>query len=170
MFNQLSLEPHIQKEAAIALIGVIQKHENYFGGINAPLTRLAKAHANALVFRDPDSFNGEFYHNKPLGCVNTVLEVGPRKTNNKFHVVDENSRYHILLERLWIHLYRCVPSSWHQCIKGKDICFSATVTPFDAGEAHLVDMSFYEKLALLGVNKIRSVREPHIGTPRQKGA
>ncbi|RYR18471.1 hypothetical protein Ahy_B03g063094 [Arachis hypogaea] len=59
MFNQLGLEPHIQKEVARALIGVIQKHEKGFGGINAQLTRLAKAHATALVFRDPDSFNGE---------------------------------------------------------------------------------------------------------------
>ncbi|MED6191104.1 hypothetical protein PIB30_112926, partial [Stylosanthes scabra] len=65
MFNQLGLEPHIQKEAAKALIGVIRKHEKSLGIVNSPLTRLAKAHANALVFRDPDSFNGEFYHNKP---------------------------------------------------------------------------------------------------------
>ncbi|KAL4305618.1 hypothetical protein AHAS_Ahas16G0096300 [Arachis hypogaea] len=210
--------------------GVIQKHEKSFGGVNAPLTRLAKAHANALVFRDPDSFNGEFYHNKPLyveavvevmkvrrtlvdtgsgvniipthiflemrgsayqirptqvglnafngvgvksrGCVNVVLEVGPIKTNNKFHVVDGSSSYHILLGRPWIHLHQCVPSSWHQCIKsswiGKDISISATVTPFDKGEAHLVDASFYEELALPGVNKVRPVRECAIGTPRQK--
>ncbi|RYQ85669.1 hypothetical protein Ahy_B10g105248 [Arachis hypogaea] len=218
MFNQLGLEPHIQKEVVRALIGVIQKHEK------------TKAHANALVFRDPDSFNGEFYHNKPLyveavvegmkvrralvdagsgvniilthiflemggsadqirptqvglntfngvgvksrGCVNAVLEVGPIKTNNKFHVVDGSSSYHILLGRLWIHLHRCVPSSWHQCIKsswrGKDISISATVTPFDAGEAHLVDASFYEELALPGVNKIRPVQECTIETPKQK--
>ncbi|KAL4327943.1 uncharacterized protein [Arachis hypogaea] len=230
MFNQLGLESHIQKEVARALIGVIQKHEKGFRGINAQLTRLAKAHANALVFRDPDSFNGEFYHNKLLyreavvegmkvrralvdagsginiipthiflemggsadqirptqvglnafngvgvksrGCVNAVLEVGPIKTNNKFHVVDGSSSYHILLGRPWIHLHRCVPSSWHQCIKsswrGKDISISATVTPFDAGEAHLVDASFYEELALPGINKIRPVQECTIGTPRQK--
>ncbi|RYQ91925.1 hypothetical protein Ahy_B09g097990 [Arachis hypogaea] len=31
MFNQLGLEPHIQKKTARTLIGVIQKHENYFG-------------------------------------------------------------------------------------------------------------------------------------------
>ncbi|RYR33159.1 hypothetical protein Ahy_A10g047722 [Arachis hypogaea] len=73
MFNQLGLEPHIQKEAARALIRVIQKHEKNFGGVNAPLTRLTKAHANALVFRDPESFDGEFYHNKPL-YVEAVVE------------------------------------------------------------------------------------------------
>ncbi|XP_016167871.1 uncharacterized protein LOC107610323 [Arachis ipaensis] len=169
MFNQLGLEPHIQKEVARALIGVVQKHEKNFGGVNAPLTRLAKSHANALVFWNSDSFNREFYHNKPLyveavvegmkvrralvdagsgvniipthiflemggfadqirpiqvglnafngvgvksrGYVNTVLEVGPIKTNNKFHVVDGSSSYHILLGRPWIHLHRCVPSS-----------------------------------------------------------
>ncbi|KAL4330252.1 hypothetical protein AHAS_Ahas13G0381500 [Arachis hypogaea] len=61
MFNQLNLEPHIQKEVARALIGVIQKHEKSLGGVNIPLTRLAKAHTNILVLRDPDSFNGEFY-------------------------------------------------------------------------------------------------------------
>ncbi|RYR28572.1 hypothetical protein Ahy_B01g052716 [Arachis hypogaea] len=106
------------------------------------------------------------------GWVNAVLEVGPIKTNNKFHVVDGSSSYHILLEHPWIHLHRCVPSSWHQCIKsswrGKDISISATVTPFDAGEAHLVDASFYEELALPEVNKIRPVQECAIGTPRQK--
>ncbi|RYR54310.1 hypothetical protein Ahy_A06g029566 [Arachis hypogaea] len=206
-----------------------RRHEKGFGGINAQLTRLAKAHANTLVFRDLDSF-GEFYHNKPLyveavvegmkvrralvdagsgvniipthiflemrgsadqirptqvelnafngvgvksrGCVNAVLEVGPIKTNNKFHVVDGSSSYHILLGRPWIHLHRCVPSSWHQCIKSswrkKDISISATITPFDAGEAHLMDASFYEQLPLPGVNKIRPVQEYTIGTPRQK--
>ncbi|KAL4391166.1 hypothetical protein AHAS_Ahas03G0217900 [Arachis hypogaea] len=201
-----------------------------FLGVNAPLTRLAKSHANALVFRAPDTFNGEFYHNKRLyvevvikcmkvrralvdagsevniipthifqemggsvdqirltqvelntfngvgvksrGCVNAVLEVGPIKTDNKFHVVDGSSSYHILLGRPWIHLHRCVHSSWHQYIKsswrGKDITISTTVTPFDAGEAHLVDASFSEELALPGINKIRPVWECPIGTPRQK--
>ncbi|KAL4305999.1 hypothetical protein AHAS_Ahas16G0134400 [Arachis hypogaea] len=117
-----------------------------------------------------NAFNGVSV--KSRGCVNAVLEVGPIKTNNKFHVVDGSSSYHILLGRPWIHLHRCVPSSWHQCIKsswrGKDISISATVTPFDAGEAHLVDASFYEELALPGVNKIRPVQECTIGTPRQK--
>ncbi|KAL4275338.1 hypothetical protein AHAS_Ahas20G0097200 [Arachis hypogaea] len=203
MFNQLSLEPHIQKVVARALIGVVQKHEKSFGGVNAPLTRLEKAHANALVFRDPDLFNGEFYHNKPLyveamvegikvrralvdagSGVNIIpthifLEMGgsadqirPTQTNNKFHVVDGSSSYHILLGRPWIHLHRCDPSSWHQCIKsswkGKEISISATVTPFDAGEAHLVDANFYEELALPRVNKIRPVWECAIRIPRQK--
>ncbi|XP_072080990.1 uncharacterized protein [Arachis hypogaea] len=99
-----------------------------------------------------NTFNGVGV--KSRGCVNAVLEVGPIKTNNKFHVVDGSSSYHILLGRSWIHLHRCVPSSWHQCIKpswrGKDISISATVTLFDAGEAHLVDASFYEELALPG--------------------
>ncbi|KAL4330640.1 hypothetical protein AHAS_Ahas13G0420300 [Arachis hypogaea] len=117
-----------------------------------------------------NAFNGVGV--KSRGYVNAVLEVGPIKTNNKFHVVDGSSSYHILLGRPWIHLHRCVPSSWHQCIKsswrGKDISISATVTPFDAGEAHLVDASFYEELALPGVNKIRPVQECTIGTPRQK--
>ncbi|XP_072084691.1 uncharacterized protein [Arachis hypogaea] len=117
-----------------------------------------------------NAFNGVGV--KSRGCVNAVLEVGPIKTNNKFHMVDGSSSYHILLERPWIHLHRCVPSSWHQYIKsswrGKDISISATVTPFDSGEAHLVDASFYEELALPGVNKIRPVQECAIGTPRQK--
>ncbi|XP_025703913.1 uncharacterized protein [Arachis hypogaea] len=117
-----------------------------------------------------NAFNGVGV--KSRGCVNAVLEVGPIKTNNKFHVVDGSSSYHILLGRPWIHLHRCVPSSWHQCIKSswrkKDISISATITPFDAGEAHLMDASFYEQLPLPGVNKIRPVQEYTIGTPRQK--
>ncbi|RYQ91924.1 hypothetical protein Ahy_B09g097989 [Arachis hypogaea] len=76
-----------------------------------------------------NAFNGVGVKSK--GCVNVVLEIGPIKTNNKFHVVDGNSSYHILLGR-------------------KDISILATVTPFDAGEAHLVDTSFYEELVLLG--------------------
>ncbi|RYR38159.1 hypothetical protein Ahy_A09g043128 [Arachis hypogaea] len=140
-----------------------------------PSPDLSKGLRKHLVFRDPDSFNGEFYHNKSLyveavvegmnvrralvdvgsglniipsyiflemrgstdqirptqvrfnafngmgirsrGCINVVLEIGTIKTNNKFHVVDGNPSYHILLGRLWIHLHWCVPSSWHQCIK-----------------------------------------------------
>ncbi|RYQ79557.1 hypothetical protein Ahy_Scaffold5g107790 [Arachis hypogaea] len=61
-------------------------------------------------------------------------------------------------------LIGCIKSSW----RGKDISILATVTPFDAGEAHLVDASFYEELALPGVNKIRPVWEYAIETPRQK--
>ncbi|KAL4271026.1 hypothetical protein AHAS_AhasUnG0032900 [Arachis hypogaea] len=101
-------------------------------------------------------------------------KVGSIKTNNKFYVVDRNSSCHILLGHPWIHLYRCIPLSWHQCIKSSwkenDISIPATVTTFDTGEAHLVDASFYKELVLPWVNKIRLMRECPIRTPRQKGA
>ncbi|XLT82261.1 hypothetical protein HN873_004014, partial [Arachis hypogaea] len=146
MFNQLGLEPHIQKEVARALIGVIQKHEKGFGGHQRSAHKISKGPCKHPVVEGMkvrralvdaglgvniipthiflkmggsadqirltqvglNAFNGVGV--KFRGCVNVVLEVGPIKTNNKFHVVDGSSSNHILLGRPWIHLHRCIPS------------------------------------------------------------
>ncbi|KAL4271068.1 hypothetical protein AHAS_AhasUnG0025600 [Arachis hypogaea] len=88
-----------------------------------------------------NAFNGVGV--KSRGYVNAVSEVGPIKTNNKFYVVDG-------IEAL------ATTSYW-------DVHGFIYI-----GEAHLVDASFYEELALPGVNKIRPVWEYAIETPRQK--
>ncbi|KAJ1403359.1 Aspartic peptidase domain superfamily [Sesbania bispinosa] len=183
LFSQLGLNHDAQREAAKALMGIVKNHGGEVSAVNAPLTRLARSHATAIVFREP-TFQGEgFCHNKPLyveatveglrlrralvdngsgvnilptyilrkmnvprsrlrvsditlstfhgepvesmGCVNVVLELGPIKTVNTFHIVERDPSYHLLLSRPWIHLHQCVPSTLHQCIKsnfkGKDI-------------------------------------------------
>ncbi|KAJ1397122.1 hypothetical protein SESBI_32028 [Sesbania bispinosa] len=66
LFGQLGLHREAQQEAAKALVGIIKNHGGELGAINAPLTRLARSHTSAIVFREPVLQGLEFCHNKPL--------------------------------------------------------------------------------------------------------
>ena len=52
-----------------------------------------------------------------VGCLALHVSVGPFSMSHIFHVMDIDPIWHMLLGRPWIHDHRCVPSSWHQCIK-----------------------------------------------------
>ena len=77
---------------------------------------------------------------------------------NDFQVVKEPPSYHILLGRPWIHGHRCVPSTWHQCVKanykGKDVKMHAAESPFNEDESHLVEVAFYDEAVAVGTNSI----------------
>ena len=53
------------------------------------------------------------------------------------------------LGRPWLHKHRLVPSTYHQCVKGrlngKMIRIAANPSPFEQAEAHLVETMFYDQ-------------------------
>ena len=65
-----------------------------------------------------------------------------------FHVMDLDPIFHMILGRPWIHDHRCVPSSWHQCIKaapikGSQIRIRGLLNPFAMEEAHYLEAGFF---------------------------
>ena len=96
------------------------------------------------------------------GHIQLWLKVGPIAFLARFHVVKIEVSYHVLLGRPWLHKHRLVPSSYHQCVKGRlndrMICIAANPSPFEQAEAHLVETMFYGQWA--------SLRESTISKPR----
>ena len=72
-----------------------------------------------------------------------------------FHIMDVNHlTWHMLLGRPWINDHRCVPSSWHQCMKAAlfktgQIQARGLKNPFSIEEAHIYEATYFiEKNAL----------------------
>jgi hypothetical protein len=78
-----------------------------------------------------------------MGHVQLVLRVGPIVALTRFHVVNAEAPYHVLLGRPWLHKHKLVSSTYHQCVKGrlngKPIHIAANSCPFDQTEAHFVE-------------------------------
>ena len=95
------------------------------------------------------------------GHIQLWLKVGPIASLTRFHVVRMEVCNHVLLGRPWLHKHRLVPSTYHQCVKGRlngrMICIAANPSPFKQAEAHLVETMFYDQLAPSGE---RSVLKP----------
>ena len=90
------------------------------------------------------------------------LKVGPIASLAWFHVVKTEVSYHVLLGRLWLHKHQLVPSTYHQCIKGrlnrKMIHKTANPSPFEQAAAHLVEIMFYDQWAPSGESSILKPR------------
>ena len=88
------------------------------------------------------------------GHIQLVLKVGPIVALTRFHVVYSVVPYHILLGRPWLHKHQLIPSTYHQCVKGrlngKPIQIAANSTPFDQSESHFVEAALYDKVASVG--------------------
>jgi hypothetical protein len=88
------------------------------------------------------------------GHIQLVLKVGPIVALTRFHVVDSVVPYHILLGRPWLHKHQLIPSTYHQCVKGrlngKPIRIAANSTPFDQSESHFVEAALYDEVAPAG--------------------
>uniref|UniRef100_A0A2N9FCJ7 RNA-directed DNA polymerase n=1 Tax=Fagus sylvatica TaxID=28930 RepID=A0A2N9FCJ7_FAGSY len=82
------------------------------------------------------------------------MEVGPIVALTRFHVVNAETPYHVLLGRPWLHKHKLVSSTYHQCVKGrlngKPIRIAANSCPFDQTEAHFVEAALYDDLASTG--------------------
>uniref|UniRef100_A0A2N9G4I2 Integrase catalytic domain-containing protein n=1 Tax=Fagus sylvatica TaxID=28930 RepID=A0A2N9G4I2_FAGSY len=91
------------------------------------------------------------------GHIQLVLKVGPIVALTRFHVVDSVVPYHILLGRPWLHKHQLIPSTYHQCVKGrlngKPIRIAANSTPFDQSESHFVEATLYDEPSCLTVNE-----------------
>ncbi|KAJ1404543.1 Retrotransposon gag domain [Sesbania bispinosa] len=91
LFGQLGLNQRAQKEAAKAIVQVVRTWGGDLSAMNAPLTRMARAHASALIFREPADLNPQFCHNRPLYMEATVEGVKVRRA-----LVDNGSGVNIL--------------------------------------------------------------------------
>ena len=81
-----------------------------------------------------------------IGSIQLVLRVGPIMALTRFHVIDSVVPYHALPGRPWLHRHKLVPSTYHQCVKGrflgKPMRIPANHTPFDLFEAHYFEANF----------------------------
>ena len=93
-------------------------------------------------------------HEYTIGSMQLVLKVGPIIALTKFYVIDSLVSYHALLGRLWLHKHKFVPSTYHQCVKGrlngKTIRILADPTPFDLSKAYYFEANFYDDLTQCG--------------------
>jgi hypothetical protein len=86
--------------------------------------------------------------------VQLVLRVRPIVALTRFHVVNAEAPYYVLLGRPWLHKHKLVSSAYHQCVKGrlngKPIRIAANSSPFDQTEAHFVEVALYDDLTSTG--------------------
>ena len=96
------------------------------------------------------------------GHIQLWLKVGPKASLVRFHVVRTEVSYHVLLGRPWLHKHRLVPSTYHQCVKGRlngrMILIAANPSPFEQAEAHLVETMFYDQWAPSGESLVSKPR------------
>ena len=68
------------------------------------------------------------------GYVELALRVGPIVALTRFHVINSEVSYHVLLGRTWLHKHYLVPSIYHQCVKrrlnGRPIRIPTNHNPF----------------------------------------
>jgi hypothetical protein len=88
-------------------------------------------------------------HAKPaLGVITLKLQMAEYSFKVKFFVIEANASYSALLGRPWIHKYRVVPSTLHQCLKfmdsnGEQQRISGNTTPYTIQEVHHADAKYY---------------------------
>ena len=84
------------------------------------------------------------------GYVQLALRVGPIVALTRLHVINSEVSYHVLLGRPWLYKHCLIPSTYHQCVKGRlnrrPIRIAANHNPFSQGEVNFVETMFYDKL------------------------
>ena len=84
------------------------------------------------------------------GYVQLALRVGPIVALTRFHMINAEVSYHVLLGRLWLYKHRFIPSTFHQCIKGrlngKPVRIPANRNLFSQGEVNFAETMFYDEL------------------------
>ena len=84
------------------------------------------------------------------GYVQLALRVEPIVALTRFHVINAKVSYHVLLGRPWLHKHRLIPSTFHQCIKGRlngrPVRILANCNPFSQGEVNFAETMFYDEL------------------------
>ena len=84
------------------------------------------------------------------GYVQLALRVGPIVGLTRFHVINAEMSYHVLLGRPWLHKHRFIPSTYHQCIKkrlnGRPVRIPTNRNLFSQGEVNFVETMFYDEL------------------------
>lgn len=77
--------------------------------------------------------------------------MGLIRDTHRSRVINAQTTYHRLLERLWIHHYKAIPSTYHQCLKaiweGRRVNINATKSPFQRDEAYVFETRYFDELA-----------------------
>ena len=85
------------------------------------------------------------------GYVQLALRVGPIVALTQFHMINSGFLSHFF-RRLWLHKHRLIPSTYHQCVKGRLngrlIRIIANLKAFNQREVNFVETVFYDELAL----------------------
>lgn len=80
------------------------------------------------------------------GYVQLALRVGPIVALTRFHVINAEVSYHVLLKRPWLHKHCLIPSTYHQCIKkrlnGRPVRIPANRNHFNQGKVNLQKQCF----------------------------
>ena len=84
------------------------------------------------------------------GYMQLALRVGPIVALTKFHVINLEVSYHVLLGCPWLHKYCLIPSTYHQCVKrrlnGRPIRIPTNHNPLSQGEVNFMETMFYSEL------------------------
>ena len=84
------------------------------------------------------------------GYVQLALKVGLIVVLTRFHVINLEVSYHVLLGRPWLYKHRLIPSTYYQCVKGRLnrrlVRIPANPNPFSQGEVNFMETMFYNKL------------------------
>ena len=84
------------------------------------------------------------------GYVQLALRIGPIGVLTRFHVINSEVSYHVLLRRPWLHKHRLIPSTYHQCVKGRlngrPIRIPTNLNPFNQGKVNFVETIFQDEL------------------------
>ena len=96
------------------------------------------------------------------GHIQLWLKEGPIASLARFHMVKTEVSYNVLLGRPWLHKHWLVPSTYHQCVKGRlngrMIYIAANPSLFKQVEAHLVETMFYDQWAPSGESSVSKPR------------
>ena len=68
----------------------------------------------------------------------------------RFHVINAEVSYHVLLGCPWLHKHHLIPPTYHQCIKGRlngrPVRIPTNRNPFSQGEVNFAETMFYDEL------------------------
>ena len=84
------------------------------------------------------------------GYVQLALKVGPIIALTRFHVINSEVSYHVLLGCPWLHKHLLIPSTYNQCVKGRlnerPIRIPANPNLFSQREVNFVETIFFDEL------------------------
>ncbi|KAM0901363.1 hypothetical protein ACQ4PT_020050 [Festuca glaucescens] len=83
-----------------------------------------------------------------LGAITVKIQMSTFSFKVRFFVIEANTSYLALLGRPWIHKYRVVPSTLHQCLKfldgnGTQQRIIGNTNPYTIQESHHADAKYY---------------------------
>ena len=107
------------------------------------------------------------------GYVQLALRVGSIMALTRFHVINAKVSYHVLLGPSWLYKHRLIPSTYHQCIKGRlngrPVRIPANHNPFSQGEVNFAETMFYDELELDDENPAPGTSEAPILEEEKEG-